>query len=150
MRKNWNWPLWAGFVCAIAGLVTFPFFVQFPITRDFPWANLVLFCAGAVLLGLGLLRAFRTPTLYRGKIFGPILAALGLLSFGLFSYGMFYIARQLPRAAAAPHVGEKAPDFTLRDQDAKATSLADLRSSSLPAPNPKTSAVLLIFYRGHW
>ena len=38
MKRKWNWPIWAGFVVAVAGLVSYDFFAQFPITRDFPWA----------------------------------------------------------------------------------------------------------------
>ena len=74
MKRKWNWPLWVGFVVAVGGLFSYEFFAQFPITRDFPWANLLLFCVGAILLGLGLVRAFGRPHLYRGKIFGPIFA----------------------------------------------------------------------------
>ena len=89
MKRSWNWNVWAGFLFVIAGLVTYPFFVLFPVTRDVPWANLLLFCIGGVLLSLGLTRAFRQPELYRGKIFGPIFAGLSLLVLGLFAYGVF-------------------------------------------------------------
>jgi hypothetical protein len=149
MKKRWNWSLWAGFLCMLAGLLSYAFFARFPTTRDFPWANLLLFCAGGVLLGRGLLRAFRKPVLYRGKIFGPVLAGLGLWVFSFFAYGVFYIVRQLPPAAAAPRVGEKVPDFTLPDKNGKPVALTDLLSSP---PEGATSAngAVLIFYRGHW
>jgi hypothetical protein len=64
-----------GFVVAFGGLFTYEFFGQFPITRDFPWANLLLFSIGATLLLVGLFRAFWRPQVYRGKIFGSIFAA---------------------------------------------------------------------------
>ena len=149
MKKNWNCSLWIGFLCVLAGFLTYPFFVLFPITRDFPWANLLLFCAGGVLLGRGLLRAFRKPELYRGKIFGPVLAGLGFLVFSFFAYGVFYIVRQLPPAAAAPRVGQKAPEFTLSDKNGHLVALTDVLSSP---PEGATSAngAVLIFYRGHW
>jgi hypothetical protein len=149
MKKRWNWSLWLGFFCVLAGLLSYAFFVQFPATRDFPWANLLLFCAGGVLLGRGLLRAFRKPELYRGKIFGPVLAGLGFLVFSFFAYGVFYIVRQLPPAAAAPRVGQKAPEFTLSDKNGHLVALTDVLSS---APEGATSAngAVLIFYRGHW
>jgi len=133
----------------LAGLLSYAFFARFPTTRDFPWANLLLFCAGGVLLGRGLLRAFRKPELYRGKIFGSVLAGLGLLVFSFFAYGVFYIVRQLPPAAAAPRVGEKVPEFTLPDKNGKLVALTDLLSSP---PEGATSAngAVLIFYRGHW
>ena len=89
-KKSWNWSLWIGFLCVLAGFLTYTFFAQFPITRDFPWANLLLFAVGGILLVLGLFRAFGRPQIYRGKIFGLILAALGISMFGLFSYIFFY------------------------------------------------------------
>src|SRR5258705_1694413 len=42
------------FRSVLAGLLSFvPVFAQFPITRDFPWANLLLFAIGLVLLAMG-------------------------------------------------------------------------------------------------
>ena len=141
MKRGWNWSLWAGVLFVLAGFLSYSFFAQFPITRDFPWANLLLYCAGGILLGNGLIRAFQEPELYRGKIFGQILATLGLLAFALFAYGVFYIVRQMPASAAAPRAGQKALDFTLPDQNGKPVALADMLS-----PN----GAVLIFYRGHW
>jgi AhpC/TSA family len=142
VKKNWNWSLWIGFLFALAAFVSYGFFAQFPITRDFPWANLFLFAAGGIFLVIGLFRAFGKARVYRGKIFGPILASLGILMFGFFSYVFFYQLRQVPASTGAPRVGEKAPEFTLRDQDGKDVSLNDLIS--------KSKAVALIFYRGFW
>jgi hypothetical protein len=144
MKRNWNWSLWAGFVLVLAGLLSYSFFAQFPITRDFPWANLSLFGAGGILLVLGVVRAFGKPKLYRGKIFGPIFAVLSLLVFAFFAYGVFYIVRQLPASAGAPRAGEEAPNFTLPDQNGRPIALADLLSDR------NTHGALLIFYRGHW
>jgi hypothetical protein len=141
-KKSWNWSLWIGFLCVLAGFLTYTFFAQFPITRDFPWGNLLLFAVGGILLVLGLFRAFGRPQIYRGKIFGLILAALGISMFGLFSYIFFYELRQVPPSTGAPRVGQKAPEFTLPDQDGKDVSLRDLVSRS--------KAVALIFYRGFW
>src|SRR5437660_808444 len=141
MKRKWNWPLWVGFVVAVGGLFSYEFFIQFPSTRDFPWASLLIFGAGAFLLLIGLFRAFGRPQLYRGKVFGSIFTAVTLLFFALFSYEMFYVLRQVPLSAQAPRVGERAPDFTLPDQSGKSVALADLLS-----PN----GAVLIFYRGHW
>ncbi len=142
MKRKWNWPIWVGFIITVGGLFSYEFFAQFPVTRDFPWANLLLFAAGGVFLVLGLFRAFGKPQLYRGKIFGPILAILGIGVFGFFSYLIFYQLRQVPPSTGAPRVGENAPEFTLPDQNEKPVALADLVSGS--------KAVLLIFYRGFW
>jgi hypothetical protein len=141
MKRNWNWSLWIGFLLALAGLFSYEFFVQFPITRDFPWANLLLFAAGGILLILGLARAFGRSQLYRGKIFGSVFALLSLLVFTFFAYELFYVVRQVPASTGAPRVSEKAPEFTLPDQNGKPVALADLVS-----PN----GAVLIFYRGHW
>jgi hypothetical protein len=142
VKKNWNWLLWIGFLSALAGFLSYTFFAQFPTTRDFPWANLLLFSVGGILLVLGLFRAFGNPQVYRGKILGPILAILGICMFGFFSYVFFYVLRQVPPSSGAPRVGQKAPEFTLSDQDGKDVSLHDLVSRS--------KAVALIFYRGFW
>jgi hypothetical protein len=142
MKRKWNWSIWAGFVVAVGGLFSYEFFVRFPITRDFPWANLLLFGIGTVLLIVGLFRAFGRPQLYRGKIFGSIFSAIALFLFAFFSYEIFYVLRQVPLSAQAPRVGEKAPEFTLVDQNGRSVALADLLSGS--------KAVALIFYRGFW
>ena len=142
MKRSWNWLLWVGFLLVVAGLFTYGIFAQFPVTRDFPWVNLLLFGTGGIFLVLGLARAFGRPQVYRGKIFGPILAVLSLLAFALFGYGAFYLVRQMPVSAGAPRVGEKAPEFTLPDQNGKPVALANLLSGSRGA--------VLIFYRGHW
>jgi len=141
-KKNSNWSLWIGFLFVLAGFLSYAFFAQFPITRDFPWANLLLFAVGGILLVLGLFRALGKPQIYRGKISGLILAALGISIFGLFSYIFFYQLRQVPLSTAAPRVGQKAPEFTLSNQDGKEVSLSDLVGRS--------KAVALIFYRGFW
>ena len=127
VKKSWNWPLWIGFLFALGGFFSYTFFAQFPITRDFPWANLLLFAVGGILLVAGLFRAFGKQRVYRGKIFGPILAMLAILMFGFFSYVFFYVLRQVPPSTGAPRVGQKAPEFTLSDQDGKDVSLRDLK-----------------------
>ena len=142
MKRKWNWLLWVGFVVAVAGLFSYGFFVRFPITRDFPWANLLLFGIEGALLIVGLFRAFGRPQLYRGKIFGSILTAIALFLFAFFSYEIFYVLRQVPLSANAPRLGEKAPDFMLLDQNEQPVGLGDLLSGS--------RAVVLIFYRGFW
>jgi len=142
MKRSWNWSLWIGFFFALAGFLSYTFFAQFPVTRDFPWANLLFFAVGGILLVLCLFRAFGKPRVYRGKIFGPILATLGILMFAFFSYVFFYALRQVPPSTGAPRVGQKAPNFTLPDQDGKDVALGDLVS--------KSKAVALIFYRGFW
>ncbi len=142
MKRRWNWPIWLGFIVAVGGLFSYEFFAQFPITRDFPWANLLLFAIGAALLLVGLFRAFGRPQVYRGKIFGSIFVTISFLLFAFFAYEIFYVLRQVPLSAQVPRVGERAPEFTLVDPNGRSVALADLLSGS--------KAVVLIFYRGFW
>jgi hypothetical protein len=145
MKRKWNWPIWVGFVVVVIGLFSYEFFARFPITRDFPWANFLLFGIGLALLLVGLFRAFGRPQVYRGKIFGSIFAAMAVLFVAFFSYVIFYVLHQVPGSAGAPRVGQRAPDFLLLDQSGKPVGLGDLlRGPSGPKP------VALIFYRGFW
>jgi ABC-type transport system involved in cytochrome c biogenesis permease subunit len=147
MKRRLNWPLWAGFLLSLLAFFSyFALFVRFPVTRDFPWANLLLFALAAILLVWGLRQAFAQSALYRGKIFGPILTVLSVAVLGFFCYGMFVAARQLPSAQAAPQVGQKAPEFTLTDTNNKPVSLSELLYPA--GTDPK--GVLLVFYRGYW
>jgi len=141
MKRKWNWPIWVGFLVAVGGLFSYEYFVQFPITRDFPWANLLLFGLGALLLLIGLFRAFGRSQLYRGNVFGSIFLVISLSLFAFFAYEIFYVLKQVPLSGQAPRIGEKAPDFSLPDQNGKQVTLADLLS-----PN----GAVLIFYRGFW
>jgi fluoride ion exporter CrcB/FEX len=141
MKRKWNWPIWIGFIVAVGGLFSYEFFAQFPVTRDFPWATLLIFAVGALLLVIGIFRAFGRPQLYRGKVFGSTFAAIALLLFAFFAYEIFYVLRQVPLSAQAPRVGQRAPSFSLPDQNGKEVALNDLLS-----PN----GAVLIFYRGHW
>ena len=141
-ERQWNFRLWLGFALVAAGLFGyFLIFVRFPITRDFPWASLLLFAAGLLLLAQGWSRAIRQPAQYRGKIAAPILALVSLGIIGFFSFGLFVVARQLPGSNEATAVGARAPEFSLTNQVGKLVSLADFSGSR---------GTLLIFYRGHW
>jgi hypothetical protein len=125
-----------------AALSYLPVFVPFPLTRDFPWVNLLLFAVAGWMLGTGLYRAYAHPERYRGRISGTILSLLSLAIFTFFCLGAFRFARQLPSPETALHVGQQAPEFTLTDSSGRPVSLAQLRHGD--------HAVLLIFYRGYW
>ena len=165
MRK-FNWQIWAGFLLSVFAFMSYPLlFVRFAVTRDFPWANLLLFAVAVVLTLWGVRRAFasdrRRPRL--AKIGGSVLATLSVLVLGLFIFSVFIFARWMPAAHGAPQVGQKAPDFTLTDTNGKSVSLAQLLSMP-PDANLGTAGVapqyegsgrrprgvLLIFYRGYW
>ncbi len=150
MARRWNISLWAGFVVMVAGFVAHPtLFVRFPITRDFPWASLLMFAGGLLLLAHGLKRAYRQPQTYRGRISGPILTTLGLAIAGLFCFVFFHLVRQLPASAGAPRVGQPAADFTLPDQEGRPVTLSKLLEAGGGGAD-RLNGVLLIFYRGFW
>ena len=149
-QRRWNWHLWAGFVLCLAGFATFPLFARFPLTRDVPWANFLLFAAGLALLLVGLRRAFSQPQQYRGKIAGSILGVLGLVVLGAFCFIVFHLTRQLPASNGAPRIGQEAPEFALADTDNHPSSLSSLLSSPMPQTNAPPKGVLLVFYRGYW
>jgi type VI protein secretion system component VasK len=147
--KRLNWPTWTGFLLSLFAFVSYFFiFVWFPNTRDFPWANLLLFICAVALLLIGLRRALAKERPLRSKIAAAIATALGVLVFALFIFNFFIAARWLPESRSAPRVGQKAPDFTLTDTTNKQVSLAELLAAPLNGKTPK--GVLLIFYRGYW
>lgn len=143
-----NWPLWLGFVLSVVGVFSYlSVFVWYPVTRDFPWANLLLFALAAVLLFVGVRRAFASDR-RRSKIVASIVATLGVVVIALFLLGFFVGGRALPASKGAPQVGQKAPEFTLTDTGGKAVSLNELLTTPIKGNPPK--GVLLVFYRGYW
>ena len=158
--RRFNWPIWLGFLLSVVAFLSyFLVFVWFPVTRDFPWANLLLFALAAALLFVGVRRAFAPDRLLtepgavatgrrRSKIVVAILATLSVAIFGFFIFATFIGARRLPASHGAPQVGQKAPDFTLADTSGKLVSLSELLSSPVNGKTPR--GVLLVFYRGYW
>lgn len=149
--RKFNWPIWVGFLLSVIAFLSYPFvFVWFPFTRDFPWANLMLFALAALLLLAGVRRAFALdrPHPKRSKITGSVVAILCVAIFGFFIFIAFIGARWLPASTGHPQVGQKAPDFTLSDTSGKSVSLSELLTSPINGKAPR--GVLLIFYRGYW
>ena len=149
--RRFNWPLWAGFLLALfAAFSYFAFFVWFPVTRDFPWANLLLFLLAAFLLVVGIRRGFASdrarPKL--SKAVTSIVTTLSALVFVFFIFAVFIAARWLPAATGAPHLGQQVPEFTLADASGRQISLNQLLSEPIDGKRPK--GVLLVFYRGWW
>jgi hypothetical protein len=143
VKRHRNVSIWAGFAIVIVALVSYiPIFTPFPVTRDIPWANYLLFVLGGWLLAMGVRRAFRDPVHYRGKISGSILAALSVLLFGFFAAGILYFGKQIPSAESALRPGQPAPPFALQDIAGKQVASAELLKGH--------RAVVLVFYRGYW
>jgi len=147
-KRRPNAPLWLGFLIVLFAFLSYiPIFAKYPITRDMPWANFLIFVVGFILLFAGLRRAFSQPAFYRGKIAGPILTTLSVAALAFFCLTIFSLGKHLPPSAQAPKVGQKAPDFALSDTTGKTVSLASLLSTSATSP---AKGVVLIFYRGYW
>jgi len=147
--KRLNWQIWAGFVLSLVAALSYEIvFAWWPVTRDVPWANLILFAIAIVLLILGLRRAFKPDKGIISKIFSSLAAAFGLLLLTGLLFAVFVYGRWVPASAGAPQVGQKAPDFTLTDSNNKPVTLAQLLSE--PINNKPPRGVLLIFYRGYW
>ena len=149
--RRFNWPLWLGFLLTLAAFLTyFLIFVQFPVTRDFPWLNLLLFVGAVVLLFAGLRRGFASdrPHPVRSKIVSTLVATVSVLVIALFVFTIFIGGRWLPASKGAPQVGQRAPEFSLPDTSGKQVSLNELLTSPIDGNAPK--GVLLIFYRGWW
>src|SRR5258708_4057552 len=151
MKKLWNWRLWVGFALSLVALLGYVF--VFLTTRDVFWASVALFVLAGWLLVTGLMRAFKQPQCYRGRIAGPILTMSSVVIVGLFALLSYTVTKSFPLAHNAPKVGQKAPQFTVVDSSGKATSLAQLLAEPIAdasgvARPPK--GVLLVFYRGYW
>jgi hypothetical protein len=147
--KNFNWQLWAGFALTLFSFLSYPFlFIDYPLLRDFPWLNLILFAFALVLLILGLRRAFRPGQKSIWRVSAVVVVTLGVLLMAFFIFIAFIEARRLPASAGAPQVGQKAPDFSVPDINNKPVTLAALLTQPVNDKPPK--GVLLIFYRGYW
>ena|ERR1700730_5018104 len=142
-----NSALWLGLLITVLGVLS-NFLYRFKIPHAvIPWINLGVPVIGLSFLFIGVKRAFGQSLVYRGKIWGSVLTALAVAFFALSLWG-FVHARNVPRSAGAPQVGQRAPDFTLPDNRGQSVSLSQLLSSPLANSPPK--AVLLVFYRGGW
>jgi len=147
--RKFNWPIWAGFLLTVFAFLSYPFlFVNWPLTRDFPWVNLLLFALAAILLFIGLRRAFSPDRRLLSKIVSSAVAALSVLVLASFIFAIFIASRWLPASPGAPGVGQKAPEFSLVDTNNKPVSFSELRTTPINGRAPK--GVLLIFYRGYW
>lgn len=158
--QRFNWQIWAGFLLSLIASLSYPLvFVRFPVTRDFPWANLLLFGIAAALLWVGLRRAWasqkpdregeltpRHPR--RSRIVSTILATLSVAIIGVFIFAAFIMSRWLPVSHGAPQIGQKAPAFSLLDSNKRMVSLSELLATPIRGTAPR--GVLLIFYRGYW
>ncbi|HEV7676480.1 MAG TPA: hypothetical protein VGQ12_18260 [Candidatus Angelobacter sp.] len=164
-----NWAPWIGLLLALAAMLSNGvYFLGLPGQRAIAWLSIALAIAALVCAAVGIIRAFRQPHIYGGKVSSPILGVLSLLICAFVVFASVS-SRALPVASGAPQVGQKVPDFTLADTNGNKVSLDQLlgkaEASALPhsatagsiasGANPNaaatpTKAVLLVFYRGYW
>lgn len=148
MTRRSTWPVWAGLLLTVIAVFSYmAVFVNFPLTRDVPWATFLLFAIALVLVALGLRGAFQAGSSRGKKIVSSIGAVLSVLVVGLFVFG-FYFGSRLPVSNGAPRVGQKAPEFRLSDSNGHLTALSELLTTPLNGIAPR--GVLLVFYRGYW
>ncbi len=173
-ERRRNLAPWAALFLGLAALFSnVGFFLAVPGQRAIPFLSWALAVIALVFAAMGVMRAFRQPQIYGGKVSSSVLGVVSLLLFALVIFGSVS-ARKLPSSAGAPQPGQKAPDFTLADTNGNKVSLGQLlgkdrvsltatprealerlgMASKLP-PAPAggatpTKAVLLIFYRGYW
>jgi peroxiredoxin len=141
-----NWQLPAALVLMPVAFLSFPFlFVKWSVTRNVPWATLLLFGVAGVCLVSGVRRAFAPGRLRALKIAGAFVVA-AWSAFVVWSFVMmvFVAPKNLPASAGAPQVGQPAPDFTLLDDTGTPTTLSALLKA--PFGERPRKGVLLIFY----
>lgn len=134
-----NWALWGGLALAIVAFLSyFILFSRWPVTRDVPWVNYILFAIALGLLFVGLRRAIAEHHSVRGVI----AMVAGVVIAAGFVYGIVVGSKDMTAFTNVPRVGQKAPDFTLRDANGKPVVLSQLAAAN--------RGVLLVFYRGYW
>lgn len=135
--KRINVPLVSGFLLVFVTIFSYVyFFSQYPITRDVPWVSYLMLAGAVMLMIAGVRRA-------KHKVWSWIVAVIGFGFVALVLVANVVGMKMLPAAHGAPRVGQKAPEFALRDTHNNVVTL-----SSLTASAPR--GVLLIFYRGYW
>jgi hypothetical protein len=145
-RRNLD-PWWGLLLALGAVLCNALFFVNPPARQALPWLSIAMAAGSFLLVVRGLIRAFGKPQLYRGKILSSALAPISVLMIALVAFISVH-ARELPKSAGAPRIGDQAPDFTLTDTTGRQVSLSELFAPAANGWQPKT--VLLVFYRGYW
>jgi hypothetical protein len=151
-RNGAPWVAFLFILLAIA-LNVWTFVAPLRWTQMLVWLSLAAGLCALFYAALGASRAFRQPQVFGGKISSSIFSVLAILICGLMAFAWFS-ARSLPASAGAPHVGQKAPDFTLADTQGNKVSLSKLLGGDSAAASNQNAvpnkAVLLIFYRGYW
>jgi hypothetical protein len=150
-QRQRNWPLWLGTLLIILTVLSSaPQAYSVLPQAILPWLALLLPAAAVLCFIVGLRRAFMQPQTYRGRILGSVLGVVALLVLAG-SVLLLLQARKMPKSASAPRVGQKAPDFILKDTSGQTVTLAQMLATPIDSSTGQTpKAVLLVFYRGYW
>ncbi|MGH7289597.1 MAG: hypothetical protein ACREJT_00200 [Myxococcota bacterium] len=111
----------------------FAVFLNYPITRDVPWASLLML---AIALGASAVGFARS----RRKLLAGAGLALTLFLGSSFVWYCYVLSYELPSAELALDVGAPVPAVVLRDDRGQDVELAALSRGKL----------VLVFFRGHW
>jgi len=123
----------AGLLLVLAGPITYVPLMDVPLFRN---TGLSVWLLGASGVLLALLATRRSHG--RGVRAVAVICVLLPIAF----VGLFFELAKLPRVAESTlATTSQAPEFTLPDHTGEPVALSALR---------RTSAVLLVFYRGHW
>jgi hypothetical protein len=120
-----------GIVLSLAGPVVYSLAIDMPWIRSSGAPAFALIIIGVTISFVAVNRRPRLAT--------KIMACLNSAFLVLFGY-MFYFMLAVPESPKFDGL-KTAPDFSLKDENNSAVSLADARSSG---------PVLLVFYRGFW
>jgi peroxiredoxin len=138
-----TWPVWVALPLSVVAFLSYPlFFLRWPITRDVPWVNFLLFGLVLLLVVVGLRRAVAPgPRRALRAVLSRFPAGLSaaLFVFVLFLNVIFVDAYRLPASSGAPRVGEPAPDFTLLDVNSAPVALSTILA-------PPAKGALIVFY----
>ena len=121
-------------VVAIGAVAAYALLLRVAVVRNHPEGYVAAFGLATVLAALAVARA-------RVRRW-PAWLALGFSSL-LLAAGAWYdfVGARVPDTPTALRVGERPPDFTLRDASGRPVALSDYRGKK---------PVVLVFYRGYW
>ena len=118
-------------------LTYFKIVPQWPVLRDSGHLNVAFAALGVLVGAIGMVRSLRAK---RRRVVGGVLLVLAAGATGLLAFYIYVLSYSLPTTDDVLAVGQRAPDFELRDQDGRARTLGELAGKR----------VGLVFFRGHW
>ena len=129
-----------GLPIVVLGFITyFIVFVDYPLTRDFPWVSIPIMLFGLWLAWKFYWRSRTHPSRWK-RVYGWLQMTAAFFLSALFGFYIFSYSYQLPSANSTLAQGATPTNFTLKDHEGNDVSLTDFRGQT----------VIVCFYRGHW